>query len=142
MLTWQQITGAARYGTDLIAYTPYSERFIKKDIRHYLCHGNNIGRTLDSNPEILDINVKIHDAPRSDFSLSVKNISNFNPLDMIQSVKGLSPAGVEKSSVEIKYKYKIPRLLRIAGREYLTIKSKSEVLSGDASAGYKKRRGS
>lgn len=141
MLTWQQITGAARYGTDLIAYTSYSKKFIEKDIRHYLCHGNNIGRTLDSDPKILRIKVEARDAKKSDFSLGIKNIADFNPLNIVQNIKNLSPIGPDKSYVEIEYDYKIPKIMRITGNEYLTIRAKSEVLSGDASAGYKKRRG-
>ena len=59
VLTWQQLVGAARYGTDLIAYTPYSEEEISRDIRNYLCHGNNIGRTLDRSTDTLKIEVFI-----------------------------------------------------------------------------------
>ncbi|MCL2485924.1 MAG: pilus assembly protein [Endomicrobia bacterium] len=141
MLTWQQITGAARYGTDLIVYTPYSEDFIKKDVRNYLCHGNNIGRTLDRDPKVLDIKVKANDAAATDYTLNIGNISKFNPLNIAKNIKDLVPfVGAVPSYVEITYEYKIPRILRITGNDHITIKARSEVLSGDASARYKKRR--
>ena len=126
-LTWQQITGAARLGTDLIAYTTFDKTNIENNIVNYLCHSSNIGRILDK--EKLDVKIEINDINKMDFSLDVGNILNL-PDTLFASVETLKPIYVKKSSVEITYKYKIPTLLRIAGKENIELKAKSEVLSG------------
>jgi hypothetical protein len=138
MLTWQQITGAARYGTDLISYTPFSKSYIKQDIINYLCDVKNIGRTLDRNK--LEINIEIHDAATIDYTLSLENFSSFNPLEILDDIKSLTPVGQEKSSVEIIYTYNTPFLLKAIGKETIQIKAHSEVLSGTGSAGQKTRQ--
>lgn len=141
MLTWQQITGAARYGTDMIAYTDFSKNSIENNIRNYLCHRNTIGRTLNPDRNILDINVNINDQKPMDYTLSIKNIQSFNPLNFLEQIQGIAPGFIaEKSSVIITYKYKLPRILRTTGREFLEIKARSEVLSGFGGAGQRKRR--
>jgi hypothetical protein len=45
----------------------------------------------------------------------------------------LVPALTKKSVVEIKYSHKIPKILKITGREDIEIKARSEVLSGTGS---------
>jgi len=141
MLTWQQITGAARYGTDMIAYTSFSKEDIGKYITNYLCDKGNIGRTLDSSTATLHIDVNIHDQPPHDYSLSlIKNIKNFNPVGLADTVKNILPV-VQNSSVTITYTYKTPPVMHIVGIPELNIKAYSEVLSGTGSAGQKKRSG-
>lgn len=136
MLTWQQISTAARYGTDLIAYTPFSKKYIEDDIKNYLCNTNIIGRTLD--PEKLDIKIEINDYEPFDVE-HVFNIANFNPKNFFNTLKGLTVFG-EKSVVEITYSYKIPEVLKITDRESIKIKARSEVLSGTGSKGAPKRQ--
>jgi DNA phosphorothioation-dependent restriction protein DptG len=138
MLTWQQITGAARYGTDLISYTPFSESYIKQDIINYLCDNKTIGRVLNKNK--LSVEVKIHSIEKIDYSLSLSNITSFNPLEVLDNIKSLTPVGQEKSSVEITYSYDLPFVLRVFGKETIQIKSYLEVLSGTGSPGESTRQ--
>jgi Flp pilus assembly protein TadG len=138
MLTWQQLVGAARYGTDLIAYTPLSKNAIKQDIINYLCHERTVGRILDKNK--LDIDVETKDAVPINFTLSIENIFSSNFVSMVKTVKDISMFP-DKSYVEVRYKYRFPRVISaISGREEFWLKARSELLSGDASAGYKKRQ--
>lgn len=130
VLTWQQLVGAARYGTDLIAYTPYSEEEISRDIRNYLCHGNNIGRTLDRSTDTLKIEVHAADFPSIDYSA----VNILNPMRIINNFHAVfelfkSSLSPELSYVEISYKFKTPPVFRLY-KEYITIKAKSEVLTG------------
>jgi len=136
MLTWQQIIGAARYGTDLIAYTNFSKSSIENYVISYLCDKNNIGRTLD--PDKLTVEAKIQNQPKIDFSISFSSLLNFNPQNIIDTLIAVSPAA-PMSSVTVTYKYRTPLVLRAAGREYIEIKAVSEVLNGSGSAGEKKR---
>jgi hypothetical protein len=137
MLTWQQIAGAARYGTDLIAYTPFSKNYIKQDIINYLCDKKTVGRIL--NKDKLEVTVEIRDAKKIDFSLSLSNLLEFNPLKVIENITSLNPINEEKSYVEIVYFFDIPFVLKIFGKDNISIKARSEVLSGSASAGEKER---
>ncbi|MDR0800865.1 MAG: pilus assembly protein [Endomicrobium sp.] len=142
MLTWQQISTAARYGTDLIAYTPFSKEYIEDDIKDYLCNARTIGRTLD--PDKLDINIEINDYESVKYDFDnieiISNIVKFNPKDILNMTAGLVPALTKKSIVEIKYSYKIPKILKITDREDIEIKARSEVLSGTGSQGAPKRQ--
>ncbi|MDR3256571.1 MAG: pilus assembly protein [Endomicrobium sp.] len=141
MLTWQQISTAARYGTDLIAYTPFSEKYIREDIKDYLCNARTIGRTLD--PEKLDIIIEINDYESMKYDLSITDISSitsFNPVNILNTITGLTPVLTKKSFVEIKYSYKIPAILKIIGKENIEIKTRSEILSGTGSQGALKRQ--
>lgn len=144
MLTWQQITGAARYGSDLIAYTDFSQNSIENNIRSYLCDSHTIGRTLNPDRNVLKINVDIKDQPPMDYSInidSLKNLINYNPFNLLRHFQNIAPSFVAgTSSVEINYEYRLPAVLRIAGRESLTIKARSEVLTGFGGAGQKRRR--
>jgi hypothetical protein len=138
MLTWQQISTAARYGTDLIAYTPFSENYIKSDIKNYLCSTDTIGRILD--PDRLEITIEINDyeAVKYDFDIT-SDFLNFNPVNILKSAVGLNPIFVKKSFVEIKYRYKIPKILKVIGKENIEIKAYSELLTGTGSQGAPKR---
>jgi hypothetical protein len=137
-LTWQQLVSAARYGSDMLAYTPFSEEDIKKHIESYLCSKMTIGRALDKNK--LEIEVKANDFPGADYSLDLANISEFNPLDIVTQMTKFLDWDADKSYVELKYKFDIPPILRIGGQSGFEIKMRSEVLSGDGSAAYKKRK--
>jgi hypothetical protein len=137
LLTWQQLAGAARYGTDLLAYTPLSQSAIKRDIINYLCNKKTVGRILDSSK--IDIDIEAKDAAPIDFTLSFENILSSELFSKIETIRYILPIA-DKSYVEIKYKYKVPHLLRLAsGRQEFWLKVRSEVLTGDGSAGYKKR---
>jgi hypothetical protein len=64
VITRQQLLSAARYGTDLIVYTPLSEDDIRREIRYYLTHRWNKGRTLDpARMKDTDIRIVINDFP-------------------------------------------------------------------------------
>ncbi|MDR2426258.1 MAG: pilus assembly protein [Endomicrobium sp.] len=140
MLTWQQLVSAARYGTDLIAYTPYSKEEIKKDIVNYLCHGNNIGRILSRDPDDLDVKVEINDLERPiDFTLSIDNIGAFNPINILEMVMDSNPIVPAMSYVEIKYRHKIPFILRFY-REEIYIKTRLEVLADSGAPKSNRRR--
>jgi Flp pilus assembly protein TadG len=138
MLTWQQLESAARYGTDMIAYTPFSENRIKSDIQNYLCNRSNIGRTLDA--DNLGIEIVLNDYPRIGILLSFEDSAGgiSGMLDSIKSyAEGILPFA-KKSYVEVSYSYRTPPLLRLVS-ENITIKARSEVLSGTGSAGSKIR---
>jgi hypothetical protein len=138
VLTWQQLVGAARYGTDLLVYTPLGDTAIKRDITNYLCNKKTAGRILDSNK--LDIKIVFKDAVPINYTLSFENIFSSEFFSKINTIKDLFPVP-ETSYIEIRYKYKAPRLLRlVSGREDFWLKTRSEVLTGDGSAGYNKRQ--
>lgn len=139
MLTWQQLVTAARYGTDLLAYTPFSKEYIEQDIKNYLCHRDTIGRILDENKLTVKVKPKDYYIPSISFgSLNVFNIAetlkNFS-FDT-DSIKALLNA---ESEVEIEYYYKLPKVMNIIGRDHIKIKAKSSVLTGMGSAGSQKR---
>ena len=138
MLTWQQLISAARLGTDLLAYTPMSKSAVEREITNYLCHERNIGRILD--PEKLEFEIKPKDAVSMDFTLSYDNISSSDFWALIDKLKDISPIA-EMSSIEVRYKYKVPRVIKLAsGQEEFWLKARSEVLTGDGSAKRKKRQ--
>ncbi|GHT70336.1 hypothetical protein AGMMS49950_05110 [Endomicrobiia bacterium] len=130
-LTWQQISTAARYGTDLIAYTPFSQKYIERDIKDYLCNPDIIGRILD--PEKLDIKIEINDYKPVKYD-------NLSSISRLGNLRGLIPGFDKKSFVEIKYSYKIPRVLKITGKKNIEIKARSEVLSGSGSQSASRRQ--
>jgi hypothetical protein len=143
VLTWQQISGAARHGTDMIAYTDFSKNEIKADIVNYLCHGRNLGRILEKSPDALKIDIEINDLPsRIDYTLGiekVEDIERFNPVSIIETLAASNPLAPRMSYVEITYSYKVPPVLRFY-KETLDIKVRSEVLSDTGSPGKNKRR--
>ena len=59
MLTKQQLVMAARYGTDLMAYSNLSKEQIRNEIRDYLCGSHVEGRRLNpAKLKVEDIDVK------------------------------------------------------------------------------------
>ncbi|MDR2399497.1 MAG: pilus assembly protein [Endomicrobium sp.] len=134
ILTWQQLTSAARYGADMLAYTPFSVKYIEDDIRDYLCAKNTIGRIID--PKRLSIRIEANDYIPIKFDFDITNISRFaalNPLNMFNSLKSFAPGAAKKSFVEIKYSHKIPRILKIIGNDSIKITACASVLSGTGS---------
>ena len=122
MLTWQQILTATKYGIDLITYTNFDRKYIENDIKSYLCDAKTLGRVLDLNRLI--VTVEINDYKPIDIDFIKPDITSFSSLDI---VKGLTP---KNSFVEITYSYKMPKILKVIGRENIKIRSKLEVLSG------------
>ncbi|MDR0617827.1 MAG: pilus assembly protein [Endomicrobium sp.] len=114
MLSWQQIVTATKYGVDLIAYTDFDKKYIENDIKDYLCNTRTLGRILDLNR--LNVVVQINDYKPND--------------NVLDCSKWLVP---KKSFVEITYSYKIPKVLKVIGKENININSKLEVLSGAGS---------
>jgi hypothetical protein len=139
VITWQQIITAARYGTDLILYTPFNIKYIENDIKDYLCNKNTIGRVLDI--EKLDIKIEINDyIPfKCDFNMANLSLKN-NFLNIFPSLKYLLQGLDKKSFVNIRYSYKVPKILKLMGKENIEIKAHSEVLSGTGSQGSSPRQ--
>jgi hypothetical protein len=128
-LTYQQLIGAARYGTDLIANTPFSKEYIERDIKDYLCNKNTIGRIL--NPDKLNIEVVINDFPSINAEMSIDSIAKIP--DLITIVSQFSPIK-QMSYVELTYSYQYPAILRRLGADTVDLKIRNEVLSGNGSA--------
>jgi hypothetical protein len=134
VLTWQQLVSAARYGADILAYTPFSVKCIEDDIRDYLCARNTIGRTID--PKRLSIRIEANDYIPIKFDFDITNISSFvtlNSLNVFKSLKFFAPLATKKSFVEIKYFHKIPKILKIIGNDNVKITARASVLSGTGS---------
>ncbi|OEG71658.1 hypothetical protein ATZ36_13600 [Candidatus Endomicrobiellum trichonymphae] len=91
--------------------------------------------TLD--PDRLDIKIEINDYEPVKYDFDdikiISNIVKFNPKYILNMTTELVPALTKKSVVEIKYSHKIPKILKITGREDIEIKARSEVLSGTGS---------
>lgn len=158
MLTWQQITGAARYGTDMIAYTPYDKRYIENEIKNYLCSNLTIGRVLDRNQLEIEISIKDLKEP-IDFTLDNvinESLLDINPIKIIENLigvfdklknqientwdvvnpKNLINPDANKSFVEIRYNYKAPRVMSIFMQDdHIQIKARSTVLVDSGSSG-------
>ncbi|MDR3071260.1 MAG: pilus assembly protein [Endomicrobium sp.] len=142
LLTWQQISTAAQYGANLITYTPFSLKYIKKDIEDYLCNPGTIGRILDSKRLNIKIEINDYEPINYDF-LNIKELPNMSRYDLenfLNTLKKLNPSAGKKSFVEIKYSYLVPKILRMAIKKNITIKSRSEVLSGTGSQSALKRQ--
>jgi hypothetical protein len=141
MLTWQQISTAARYGADLLAYTPFSVKYLENDITDYLCAKSTIGRTLD--PKKLNIKIEINDYKPVEYDFDITNFSNFavlRPVSLFKSLKSFAPGLSKKSFVEINYSYNIPNMFKILGKDSMKITTRASVLSGSGSAGGLKRQ--
>jgi hypothetical protein len=141
MLTWQQISTAVRYGADLIAYTPFSVKYLKDDITDYLCAKNTIGRTLD--PQKLNIKIETNDYEPLKYDFDITNFSKFailKPITLFNSLKSFAPGLSKKSFVEITYSYSIPNMFKVLGRDSIKITARASVLSGSGSAGGLKRK--
>ncbi|MDR0723942.1 MAG: pilus assembly protein [Endomicrobium sp.] len=133
VLTWQQIVTATKYGIDLIAYTDFDKKYIENDIKDYLCNAKTLGRVLDSNR--LTIEIQINDYKSVDVDL--QDITNLNSLNVFSSIKGLIP---KKSFVELTYSYKMPRILKVIGKDNIKISSRLEVLSGTGSSKFSRHK--
>ncbi|MDR3243340.1 MAG: pilus assembly protein [Elusimicrobiota bacterium] len=140
MLTWQQLVSASRYGTDLIANTPFSKKYIENDIKDYLCNQNTIGRILD--PDKLKITIEIKDFPTIDFKMSIDNIDQFfsSFASSFEIINSLFNKEESLSYVEISYTYKYPAILNIVGKESFELKARSQILSGSGSPNSQKRQ--
>lgn len=133
LLTRQQLVIASRYGTDLIAMTTLNEREIRGEIRNFLCHRWNQGRTLDPR-RLTDENiiVTINDFPKIDLSVAtlVKK-----PRTLARILDRMLDPLASISSVDLRYAYDVPAVFRVAGRNKITITGHSEVLSGTGCRG-------
>ncbi|MDR0486304.1 MAG: pilus assembly protein [Elusimicrobiota bacterium] len=137
-LTYQQLIGAARYGTDLIANTSLNEKEIEKDIRNYLCHKSTLGRTL--NPDNLKIKVDLKEFKKMslEFSAAEKIAGALNQFAVFAGkaiifnsrLPGIINIDKAASSVEVIYYFKYPSVLKIAGRDSFELKVKNEILAG------------
>ena len=58
LVTRQQLLMAARYGTDMIAYTNLNGNLIRRELQDYLSHRLNAGRKLDPS-KLPDENIMI-----------------------------------------------------------------------------------
>ncbi|MDR1523467.1 MAG: pilus assembly protein [Endomicrobium sp.] len=134
MLTWQQILTATEYGIDLITYTNFDKKYIENDIKNYLCDAKTLGRVLDLNRLIVKVEINDYKPVDVDIDFIKPDITSFGSLDI---VKGLVP---KNSFVEITYSYKIPKILKVIGKETIKIRSKLEVLSGTGSKKYTWRK--
>ncbi|MDR2395532.1 MAG: pilus assembly protein [Endomicrobium sp.] len=134
MLTWQQILTATEYGIDLITYTNFDKKYIENDIKNYLCDAKTLGRVLDLNRLIVKVEINDYKPVDVDIDFIKPDIPSFGSLDI---VKGLVP---KNSFVEITYSYKIPKILKVIGKETIKIRSKLEVLSGTGSKKYTWRK--
>ncbi|MCB4790407.1 MAG: pilus assembly protein [Elusimicrobia bacterium] len=127
VLTKQQLTVAARLGSDLIAYTEMDEEGIKNEIIDYLCGKDVLGRKLDKDK--LKIKVNIDRFPKLD-------ISNVNKLFEILD-NFYNPCD-HTSSVEIQYEFYTPKIFSawdtyIPGKKLadkICVSARSEVLAG------------
>ncbi|MDR2818369.1 MAG: pilus assembly protein [Endomicrobium sp.] len=141
MLTWQQISTAARYGADLLSYTPFSVKYIESDIKDYLCSANTIGRTID--PRKLNIKIEENDYKPIKYDFDITNFSNFavlNPYTFLNILKDFISHLNKKSFVEITYTHDIPKIFRIIGNDSIKITARASVLSGTGSTGALQRQ--
>jgi hypothetical protein len=136
MLTWQQISTAARYVADPLSYTPFSVKYIEIDIKDYLCAANTIGRTID--PRKLNIKIEENDYKPIKYDFDITNFSSFavlSPYSFLNVLKDFIACFNKKSSVEVTYTCNIPKILRIIGNDSIKITARASVLSGTGSIG-------
>ncbi|MDR0977432.1 MAG: pilus assembly protein [Endomicrobium sp.] len=141
MLTWQQISSAARYGADLIAYTPFSARYIESDIRDYLCNTETVGRIID--PKKLTIKIEINDYNHIGCDFDIKTLLSFTALrsaNLLGILKTFIDGFSKKSFIEITYTCNIPGIFKITGKKDIKLTARAAVLSGTGSAGALKRQ--
>jgi len=127
MLTKQQLVMAARYGTDLIAYSNLNKDQIKNEIQDYLCGPNVEGRRLDP-ARLIDEDIDV-------------NRKALDPLGGLQY--GGSDFDRYSSHVQLYYKFDTPKLFSawdsyIGGGNIikkLRIGARSEVLAGTGCQG-------
>ncbi|MDR3243345.1 MAG: pilus assembly protein [Elusimicrobiota bacterium] len=138
MLTHQQLTGAARYGSDLIANTPFTKSYIETSVKNYLTDKSIVGRIID--PTALTVKVEINDFPKFDTTISIANIGSI--LSILGGIVDIGKQATPLRSVsyvEVSYKYKFPSVLKITGKDSFDLKVRSEVLSGTGAPATKKR---
>jgi hypothetical protein len=135
VLTRQQLLTAARYGTDMIAYTDMNEDQIRREIRTYLCDPGTEGRTLDSS-QLPDKNIRIVIDRYMLPEMGFYNLSGYAKL--ARMLDEIAVPLKHTSSVEIYYSIPLPRMFSLWG-EYLpgaeaprsiTLSARSEVLAG------------
>lgn len=126
LLTRQQLIMAARYGTDLIAYSKMDEEQVRNEVRNYLCSEQGRVRRLD--PDKF-----------KDDSIGI-GINRYNRVSVINAYK---PLTYSPSYVEVYYEFDAPKLFS-AWNEYfgsneiaakLRVAARSEVLAGTGCKG-------
>ena len=132
----QQLLMAARYGTDMIAYTRLDEEQIKEEITNYLCDRDIEGRKLD--PVKLNINIVKKEFPEID--LDIKEVL-YRPDKLGRMLYGILNPLEDTSYVEVGYEFDIPGIFSawspyIGGEGFagnMQISARSEVLAGTGS---------
>jgi hypothetical protein len=128
LITRQQLLIAARYGTDLIVNTNLNEGQIRQEIRNFLTHRLNQSRTLDAqNMPDENIAVRINDFPYVHFDLET---AIMKPQNLFRTLSLMTDPLSATSSVDIKYEYDVPPIIRAVSRQHLFVSARSEVLSG------------
>jgi len=125
VITHQQLLAAARYGTDLVVHSNFSEEQVKEELTNYLTGQSNKGRCLSQ--ENLSFNIKINSFPIINQWSTEGNYFNL--------IKDLIADPMKyNASVEIKYKLQIfPWIAKITGDQFLYVTARSEVLDGTGS---------
>jgi hypothetical protein len=125
----------------MLSYIPFSVKCIENDIKDYLCDSNTIGRTIDQKK--LSIKVEANDYKPAKYDFDITNFSSFavlNPINLFNTLKGLTPGFSKKSFIETTYSYKITRILKIIGNDSIKITARTSVLSGAGSVGALQRQ--
>ncbi|MDR3049888.1 MAG: pilus assembly protein [Elusimicrobiota bacterium] len=136
MLTHQQLVSGARYGMDLIANTPYSKSYIETSVKNYLAGKSVVGRIIDE--KNLGVKVELHDLQPYNTEISFSNIGQI--IQSILNFNGIKDLLLRTNSyIEVTYKYEYPKILKMTGSNNFQLKSRYEILSGNGSAGAKKR---
>ena len=126
LLTKQQLIMAARYGTDLIAYSTMDEDGVRREVKDYLCGEDAEGRRLDPS-KLSDKNIKV----------------NIERCEKVTVTNVFKPMSFTPSTVEIYYDFETPKLFSawsgyIGGdglAAKLRISARSEVLAGTGCEG-------
>lgn len=149
LITKQQLTMAARYGTDLIASTNLSQSQIKKEVRNYLSDRNVEGRKLDPNKlgdENIVVKINSFNVPAFDGFEDVINPVKMGQLleNYIRLLKMPVSYSSELSSVELSYEFGVPKIFSpgIGFAKTIKLKARSEVLAGTGCAGQNHKRNS
>ncbi|MDR3274763.1 MAG: hypothetical protein LBS81_02045 [Endomicrobium sp.] len=83
-------------------------------LKDYLCNTKTIGRTLDPNKLNIIIKINDYEPMKYDFNIiDISDLAKFNPVSIINNIADLTPVFCKKSFVEVKYSYKIPKILKI-----------------------------
>lgn len=131
LITRQQLLMAARYGTDLVAYTTLNEKEIRQEIRNYLTHRMIKGRKLD--PGKLPDNsivIKIDSFELPEYTAADYFVPLLFEYKMKEVAEKLLRPDLHTSYVELYYDFEVPRLFSTLGRETITVTARSEVLAG------------